>query len=577
MIIRASRVDRYVFDGLCYSSRTAKEWMEEARKQAAWFSRELLADFFMCFFLPAPEVDHTQEAAPFHRWMVQTLRKQYFYQTIHPRTIGQESASFKTAIKALMWLTQSFAEEVKRREREQQLSPLVAGLGKEQGAEGSEQARFSEFLSEKQISQLQLMGYTLQQGKRLVEDKQEAADSKPLVEAEIQSLKQRIQDMREEMRVQFTKRSKLLQKVKKLEEELAQREKQYERLSRQEREAIEQFEQELGQWLERSLKETLADEEVDTSFVQELLTASQRFANRRWGSDLGKLRRQTLEQYLKWIEKLKRHPDLLAFLEEVGRNVHHFRMKRKELRTRRLQDEYDDLRQSGDIAHMLPSEAALLADPDYENYFYLKWLEQKLMTYDTAGWQEEEPKGPVICMLDTSHSMKGSKLRLAQIFVMTFAAISLLEKRDFLLILFGAKGELNEQALYYRRPDWPAFYSLAQMAFGGGTHFDAPMKRAIRVIDEQRQFQRADLVMVTDGIGGISPYVRDMLAESGRKKHLRLHTLIVGSARQHLAQTYDILGVSHQVRFAATWDMTGEEQTGLLLDVFASRQAQAAT
>ncbi len=571
MIIRASRVDRYLFDAYQYSSRTAREWMEEAKARAPWFDRELLADFFLAFYLVHPEIDQTQAAPPFHRWMVQTLMKQYFYRMIHPRTAGQESAAFKTAIKALMWLTASFAEEVKRREREQRLTPLVAGLQQKQGHEGREQAQLSELLTEKQAARLQLIGYTLQQGKRVVEDKQEAMDTRPLVEAEIRSLKARIQELREEMRVNVTKRPKLQQKVKKLEDELAQREKQRERLSRQEREAVAQLEQELGQWLDRSLKETLSLESDDTLFVHELLTASQRFANRRWGHELGKLRRQSLEQYMKWLEKLKRHPDLVDFLKEVGRNVHHVRVKKKQMRSRRLPEEYYDLRQSGDIAHMLPSEAGLLADPDYETYFLLKWVEQKLMTYDTVGWLEEPPKGPVICMLDTSHSMRGSKLRLAQLFVMTFAALSLLEKRDFLLLLFGAKGELREQALYHRRPDWPAFYALAQMAFGGGTHFDAPMKRAIQIVEENKQFRGADFVMVTDGVGGLSLYVREMLADLAKRKQVRLHSLIVGSARQHLVQKYDILGVSHQVRFAATWDCQEEENTRLLLDVFEER------
>ncbi|MBR8658408.1 hypothetical protein [Brevibacillus sp. NL20B1] len=571
MIIRASRVDRYLFDAYQYSSRTAREWMEEAKARAPWFDRELLADFFLAFYLVHPELDQTKDAPPFHRWMVQTLMKQYFYRMIHPRTAGNESAAFKTAIKALMWLTASYAEEVKRREREQQLTPLVAGLQQKQGHEGREQAQLSELLTEKQVAKLQLVGYTLQQGKRMVEDKQQAMDTRPLVEAEIRSLKARIQELREEMRVNVTKRPKLQQKVKKLEDELGQREKQRERLSRQEREAVAQLEQELGQWLDRSLKETLSQESDDTLFVHELLTASQSFANRRWGHELGKLRRQSFEQYMKWLEKLKRHPDLVDFLNEVGRNVHHVRIKRKQMRSRRLPEEYYDLRQSGDIAHMLPSEAGLLADADYETYFLLKWVEQKLMTYDTVGWLEEPPKGPVICMLDTSHSMRGSKLRLAQLFVMTFAALSLLEKRDFLLLLFGAKGELREQALYHRRPDWPAFYALAQMAFGGGTHFDAPMKRAIQIVEENQQFRGADFVMVTDGVGGLSLYVREMLADLAKRKQVRLHSLIVGSPRQHLVQKYDILGVSHRVRFAATWDCQEEENTRLLLDVFEER------
>nr|WP_206529649.1 hypothetical protein [Brevibacillus sp. SYP-B805] len=555
-----------MFDAYYHSSRVAQEWVREAKARAPWFDRELLADFFLCFYLPQPEVDQTKEATPFHRWMVQTLRRQYFYRTIHPRTVGRETAAFKTAIKALMWLTRTYAEEVEKREKEQQ--PLFQGFQPKQGRQGEEQANLVERLTEKQIERLKLMGYTLQQGKRLVEEKQEAADTRPLVETEIQALRRRIEEMREEMKVNFQKRGKLLQKIKKTEEELAQREKQHERLLRQEKEAIAAIEQELGQWLERSLQETLSGEEEESAFLHELLLASQRFANRRWGSELGKLRRQTLEHYLKWVEKLKRHPDLLAFLEEVGRNVQHFRLKRKEIRSQQIPEEYYDLRQSGDISHLLPSEAVLLADPDWENYFLLKWVEEKLLTYDTVGWIEQPPKGPVVCMLDTSHSMRGSKLRLAQLFVMTFAALSLLEKRDVWLLLFGARGELKEQQLYWRRPDWPAFYALAQMAFGGGTHFDAPLRRAIQISDDYPAFRGADFVMVTDGVGGISLPVQTLLADLARRKQVRLHTLIIGSARQHLVQKYDILGVSHTVRFAATWEAKDEPNTALLLDVF---------
>lgn len=568
MMIRASGVDQYLFDTYLASSRTAQEWVEQAKSRAAWFNLDLLADFFLVFYLDKPEIDSTRDGPPFHHWMIRTLMKQYFTRMIRPRTVGVESAAFKTAIKSLLWLTETFAEEVKQREQEKKLSPLVAGLQEKQGMEGSQQAQLSELLTEKQAAKLQLVGYTLQQGKRMVEEKQEALDTKPLVRAEIVSLQERIRQMKEDMRVQFTKRTKLQQKVKKLEEELSQREKQWDRLNKQEKEAIAAFEQELGQWLEHSLKASLSKEDVDSLLLEEVFTASQRFANRRWGHELGKLRRQSFEQYLKWVEKLKRHPDLVAFLEEVGRQVHHFRVKRNEIRTRHLPEEYYDLRQSGDIARMLPTEAVLLADPDYEMYFYVKWLEQKLMTYDHSGRVEEPPKGPVICMLDTSHSMRGGKLRLAQIFVMTFAALSMLEKRDFVLLLFGAKGELREHFLSHRKPDWPAFYSLSQMAFGGGTHFDAPMKRGIQIVEEQKGFRGADFVMVTDGVGGISPYVQEKLAVLGKQKQVHLHSLIIGSARQHLVQQYDILGVSHRVRFAATWEADSEQSTGLLLDVF---------
>ncbi|WP_047155216.1 VWA domain-containing protein [Aneurinibacillus tyrosinisolvens] len=567
MIIRSARIDRYVFDAFIHSSRSAKEWINEAKSRAAWFDIELFADFFLCFYLEKPEIDPAREAAPFHRWLIGTLKKQYFYRTIHPRTISRVNASFKTALKALMWLTATYEKEVEQRKKEEQRL-LALGLKEEQGNEGEEAAKVSEQFTDRQVKQLKLVGYTLQQGKKTAEEKQAAKDSRPLVESEISALREQMTSLQEEMRTQFTKRTKLKQKAKKLEEELSQREKQLRRLMRQEKEAIASLEAELGQWLNTSLKETLAVEDEENEFLQDLLEASQRFASRRWGSELGKLRRQTFEQYIHWAEKLRNHPQLLAFLQEVGRNVHQFRVKRRKMKSPHIPEAYDDLRQSGDISHMLPGEAVLLADEDFELYFTVKWLEQKLMTYNTTGFIEEPQKGPVVCMLDTSHSMRGSKLRLAQIFVMTFAALSLLERRDFVLLLFGAKGELKEQFLYHNKPDWQAFYELSQMAFGGGTHFDAPMKRALEIIEQTKAFRHADLVMVTDGIGQITPPVQDMLFQLGRKKQLRLHSLIVGSARQHLVQKYDILGVSHQVRFAATWETQGEAANELLLDVF---------
>jgi uncharacterized protein with von Willebrand factor type A (vWA) domain len=567
MIIRCTRVDRYVFDGYVHSSRIAQEWMREAVRQAPWFDLELFADFFMCFYLIKPDIDATTEETPFHRWLVLTLRKQFFYMSIHPRTIGQVNASFKTALKALMWLTESYEKEVKQRQNDQQ--QLGLGFKEKQQQNGQDEAKVSEHLSEKQIEKLRLVGYTLQQGKRTVEDKQEAVDSRPLVAEEIRALKQRIGELQDEMRTEFMKRDKLKAKLRKAEEELERRERQMNRMAARDQAAMKEIEDELGDWLGRSLKETLSLEEADSFKVHELVQASQRLANRRWGSELGKLRRQTFEHYVQWLEKLKRNKDLVAFLQEVGRNIHHLRVQRKKLRSPYIPEAYDDLRQSGDIAHLLPSEASLLADEDFEPYFLVKWMENKLMTYNYTGSLDEPQKGPIICMLDSSHSMRGSKLRLAQLFTATFASFALLERRDFVLLLFGAKGELIEHVLYYKRPDWDRFYGLAQLAFGGGTNFDAPLARGMEIVQHQPQFHDADFVMVTDGVGQISKPTQQKLAVLGQKKQLRLHSLIIGSARQHLIQKYEIVGVSHQVRFATAWDFQDPIKDELLLDVFA--------
>ncbi|MEK8128527.1 hypothetical protein WMW72_11485 [Paenibacillus filicis] len=567
MIIRAAKVDRYVFDGYVTNSRTAQEWMRDVQLRTAWFTVELFADFYHCFYLAKPEEEPYVQAEPFHRWMVRELRRQHFYRKLHPLTIGQANASFRTALKALMWLTATFEEEVKRRKQEEaQLRTIgLSERNKQQGQHEQEASTVQEHLSDKQVEKLRLVGYTLQQGKQKIEDKQAALDAKPLAAGEVQALRERVSSLQEEMRTDFLRRDKLRHKLAKAEQELRDAEKQAERLRRKEQESFRLLDEQLGAWIGQALSESLGREAAEETDLSELLKANQLVANRRWGSDLGRLHRQQYAGYLQWVEKLKRYPDLLSFLQEVGRQLQQLKASRKNARSPRIPESYDDLRQSADIAHMLPSEASLLADPDYEDYFLVKWLEGKLLSYTISGRAQEPEKGPVICMLDTSHSMRGAKLRLAQVFIATFASFSMLEKRDFQLLLFGARGELLERPLYWRKPDWAGFYSLSQLAFGGGTHFDAPLRRGIELVGTEPRYRDADFVMVTDGVGSVSPPVREALAALGQTKRVRLHTLIVGTARQHLAQRYDLPGVSHQVRFAATWE--AQQQQDLLLDV----------
>jgi len=596
-MIRHANVDRYVFEQQLGADADARERVRVAKTRAPWLTDALFADVFYCFYLPQPTEEAGADAPPFHRWLIKTLMRQYLFARLRPRTEGAAPAAFRTALKAALWLTAQYAEETSRRKKDRREMPALAerelagagetpgasgGAGLDLGDKGSPTGRkkdgdrsaaakaegaLAERMSAEQLERLKKVGYTLESAKHEASLRQSAADAKPLAEAEIAELRARVAELRESMRTDFVRRDKWKKKLEKAEDELAGRLKALERLEAAEKATFDALDKELGAWLNGALQGTLEEEDRETRALEELIQASLRFANRRWGADLGKLRRQSYARYLEWVERLKRHPDLVAMVQEVGRNTERLVRQRQEQRQRTAPDRYDELGLSGSLAHMLPSEASLLADPDYEVYFLQKWLDGKLLTYSARSPSKDAGKGPVICLLDSSHSMRGAKLRLAQIFVMTFAALTLSESRDFVLLLFGAKGELIERHLRHRHPDWAAFYRLSQLAFGGGTHFDAPLRRGMQLVREAPALANADIVMVTDGIGAVSSPVRDELAELGASVSLRLHTLIVGSARQHKIAPYDILGVSHKVRFAASWDGRDDANAALLLDV----------
>ena len=564
-MIRHSRIDHYVFAQLLQGDALVQQRIQLARRQAPWFTEELLEDVFYCFYLPLPQFAAVATEAPFHRWLIRTLMKQYLYILLHPRTCGSAAASFRTALKSMMWLTASYQEETERRKQAER-STSSRSVQQDQMSKLAGKV-VSDRLSNEQLEQLQRVGYRLQEAKHAAEQRQEAHDTRPLTQEEIASLRDKIAELRESMRVDAVRRDKWKRKLTQAESELAALQRRMERFTVAERESTLQLEQELGDWLEQSLQQTLSVEEQETKSLDELIQSSLRVANRTWGDALGKLRRQANQHYQEWVQKLRQYPELIEMMHAVGRNMDNLLRAKRGATNVRPSDQYDELGISHEIAHMLPSEASLWADPDYEYWFLQKWLEGKLMTYRAHGQTPQVGRGPVICILDSSHSMRGAKLRLAQLFTMTFAALTLYERRDFYLLIFGAKGELIERPLYHRKPDWLRFYSFAQLAFSGGTHFDQPLQRAMKLIRTARTWRDADLVMVTDGIGAVSAPVQAELSQLAEEVQLRLHSLIIGNARQHTRHAYDLLGVSHTVRFAATWDVNEKEGSSLLLDI----------
>jgi uncharacterized protein with von Willebrand factor type A (vWA) domain len=565
-MIRHSRIDHYVFAQLLQGDAMVQQRIQLARRQAAWFSEELLEDVFYCFYLPLPQFESMATEPPFHRWLVRTLTEQYLYILLHPRTCGSAAASFRTALKSMMWLTATYQAEAERRKKAER---TTAGPSVQQDQMSQLAGKaLSDRLTSDQLEQLQRVGYRLQEAKHAAEQRQETHDKRPLTQAEIASLQDKIAELRESMRVDAVRRDKWKRQLAQAEEELAATQKRMKRLADAERESLLHLEKELGDWLQQSLRETLSVEEQETKSLDELIQSSLRIANRYWGDALGKLRRQANKHYLAWVEKLRKYPELIEMMHSVGRNVDKLLRAKRDAQRGRQPDQYDELGISNDIAHLLPSEASLWSDPDYEYWFLQKWLEGKLMTYRADEPTKSFGRGPVLCILDSSHSMRGAKLRLAQLFTMTFAALILHERRDFYLLIFGAKGELIERPLYHRKPDWPSFYAFAQLAFSGGTHFDLPLQRAIQLIRTSPTWRDADIVMVTDGIGAISASVQTELAKLAQEEvHLRLHSLIIGAARQHLNHAYDLLGISHTLRFATSWDVNDGESTSLLLDV----------
>lgn len=196
-------------------------------------------------------------------------------------------------------------------------------------------------------------------------------------------------------------------------------------------------------------------------------------------------------------------------------------------------DEIVDIKLGDDIRRIVPAELALLADEDYEDDFYFRYLNSELQVYDTVG-EEQAGRGPVVMCVDESGSMGGERNVWAKAIALCLLNICRREKRDFAYIgwsggtsvathLFRAKDALNAQAIV----------DCASHFFGGGTAPLVGLTRGVEVMRDAPEFKKADLVMVTDGeasFGDEDRRMRDWLVQKG----VRVWGIGVGGSFRYL-------------------------------------------
>ena len=162
---------------------------------------------------------------------------------------------------------------------------------------------------------------------------------------------------------------------------------------------------------------------------------------------------------------------------------------------------------------VLPSELLNLEDETMETLFYARMLEKNLLSYELQGVtfinsEETEASkkrtGPVVACLDTSGSMQGEPFVKAKALLLAIANILKQEDRSLHVLLFGSAGEIRDFSMAGRN-DSAGLLKFLQQGFGGGTDFETPLKHAFEIISSQKDYEKADVLFISDGDCTLSP------------------------------------------------------------------------
>lgn len=212
---------------------------------------------------------------------------------------------------------------------------------------------------------------------------------------------------------------------------------------------------------------------------------------------------------------------LLARLTGAFREVA-FESRRK--RIARAPQELHEVQAGRRLDRLLPSELiGLRKQPRALHLDFLRrYTEGQLMQYELHG---PASRGPMVVCVDGSSSMHGSKEIWAKAVALTLMEIARREKRRCLAVVFSGTEELFEVELLGEgrrgagrlRVLDEGVLRFAEHFPGGGTNFEAPLRRALAAVAEG-EYRRGDIVFITDGEASVSePLVEDLKA--AKKRH----------------------------------------------------------
>lgn len=203
-------------------------------------------------------------------------------------------------------------------------------------------------------------------------------------------------------------------------------------------------------------------------------------------------------------------------------------------------EEIIGLKLGKDLEYVVPSELALMADPETAILFDLKYLESKLVCFELQGTtfqdkqheittkietKENDKLGPMILCVDTSGSMSGAPENIAKAMSLYLGNKAKAENRRCFVINFSTGIETFELSATKGIADLVSFLSKS---FHGGTDAAPALRHALSLC-QLENYEKADVLIISDFVMGSLPEALLSDIKKQREKGNQFHSLVIGN------------------------------------------------
>jgi len=216
-----------------------------------------------------------------------------------------------------------------------------------------------------------------------------------------------------------------------------------------------------------------------------------------WGDETGTAGKGgSLTDKIQLAKRVSDQEKLINIAKIAGR-MKLIATQKQRSKTQEYATEIYSVETGNDLSRILPSELVKLAIPCLRPLFASYYCERNLLQYACAS-QEKLGRGPLVICLDSSGSMSGFREEWSKGVAIALLTIAQKQKRTCRILHFTAdiervddfpKGVFTPQKLI---ASMEAFY-------GGGTCWDKALNSALQIIEQEKEFKQADIILITDG------------------------------------------------------------------------------
>ena len=183
-----------------------------------------------------------------------------------------------------------------------------------------------------------------------------------------------------------------------------------------------------------------------------------------------------------------------------------------------------DIDLGNELSRLLPSELLSLRALPLRRDFLRRLLGRQLLTYQITG---RECSGPMVILVDVSHSMAGEKELASKALAIALSEVAAGRGQPVHAMLFGHRtAPLWRVDFEGRRPQRHEIVALAETFFGGGTDFERPMSAALELISERGE-GGGQIILISDGLCEVGEDWLSRVMALRARRQVRILSIVV--------------------------------------------------